>query len=72
MTTNVADLKKIVEGKIGIIGKVGNKNKKAIAEHVVKNKVELHRFDAAEFLKNLEKKLKEAKDKKDKRKSCCF
>jgi ribosomal protein L32E len=69
MVFNVADLKKIVDGKIGIIGKVGNKNKKAIAEHVVKNKVELYRFDAAEFLKNLEKKLKDAKDKKDKRKS---
>ena len=69
MIYNVADLKKIVEGCVGIIGKIGNKNKKAIADHVVKNKVELFRFDAKKFLEGLDKKMKEAKDKKDKRKS---
>ena len=69
MIYNVADLKKIVEGCIGIIGKIGNKNKKAIAEHVVKNKMELFRFDAKKFLEGLDKKMKEAKDKKDKRRS---
>ena len=69
MIYNVADLKKIVEGCVGIIGKIGNKNKKAIADHVVKNKVELFRFDAKKFLDRLDKKMKEAKDKKDKRKS---
>ena len=69
MIYNVADLKKIVEGCIGIIGKVGDRNKKAIAEHVIKNKVELFRFDAKKFLDRLDKKMKEAKDKKDKRKS---
>ena len=69
MIYNVADLKKIVEGCVGIIGKIGNKNKKAIADHVVKNKVELFRFDAKKFLEGLDKKMKEAKDKKDKRRS---
>ncbi len=69
MIYNVADLKKIVEGCIGIIGKVGDRNKKDIAEYVVKNKIELFRFDAKKFLEGLDKKMKEAKDKKDKRKS---
>ncbi len=69
MIYNVADLKKIVEGCVGIIGKVGDRNKKAIAEHVIKNKVELFRFDAKKFLNGLDKKIKEARDKKDKRKS---
>ena len=69
MVYNVEDLKKIVDGKIGIIGKVGDKNKKAIAESLVKNKVDVYRFDAKKFLDGLNKKMKEAKEKKDKRKS---
>ncbi len=66
---NVTDLSKIGKDMIGILGKVGDKNKKAIAERVVKDKIELYRFDAAKFLKDLENKMKEAKDKKDKRKA---
>ena len=69
MVFNVEDLKKIGKDMIGVIGKIGDKNKKQIAEHVVKNKVELYRFDAAKFLKDLGNKMKDAKDKKDKRKS---
>jgi len=66
---NVADLKNIGKDMIGIIGKIGNKNKKAIAEKIIKDKIEVYRFDAAKFLKDLETKMKEAKDKKNKRKS---
>lgn len=66
---NVNDLKKIEKGSIGILGKVGSKNKKAIAEKVIKDKIEIYRFDAAKFLKDLENKMKEAKEKKAKRKS---
>ena len=77
---NVNDLNKIEKGMIGILGKVGSKNKKAIAEKVVKanagkaskdasGHIELYRFDAAKFLKDLETKMKENKDKKNKRKA---
>jgi ribosomal protein L32E len=64
---NVNDLKKIGKGMIGILGKIGSKNKKTIAEKIIKDKIEIYRFDAAKFLKDLEIKMKENKDKKTKR-----
>lgn len=66
---NVNDLKKIEKGMVGILGNIGAKNKKAIAEKIIKDKIEIYRFDAVKFLKDLETKLKENKDKKNKRKS---
>jgi ribosomal protein L32E len=69
MVFNVADLAKIKDGMIGVIGSVGDKNKKAIAEKVVASKVDLFRFDAKKIIDGIDKKLKEAKEKKDKRKT---
>ena len=66
---NINDLNKIGQGMIGILGKIGAKNKKAIAEKIVKDKIEIYRFDAAKFLKDLEIKMKDNKEKKSKRKS---
>lgn len=64
MIYNVNDLKKINKDYIGIIGKIGNKNKKIIAEQIIKDKINIYKFDAKKFLNELENKIKESKEKK--------
>lgn len=64
MIYNVSDLKKISKDSIGIIGKIGSKNKKIIAEQIIKNKINIYKFDAKKFLNELENKIKQAKEKK--------
>lgn len=67
MIYNVKDLKKIGKNDVGIIAKIGNKNKKIIAEEIIKQNIKIHRFDSQNFLKNLEEKMKMAKENKEKR-----
>lgn len=67
MIYNAEDLKKIGKDFIGIIGKIGNKNKKIIAEQIIKDKINVYKFNAEKFLSDLENKIKESKEKKNKR-----
>jgi len=60
---NIEDLKKINEKAIGILGKVGNKKRKEIAEYVLKNNVKILNLNAKKFLESLESKQKETKEK---------
>lgn len=66
MIYNINDLKKIEKSFIGIIGKIGNKNKKIIAEKIIKDKISLYKFNAEKFLSDLENKIKNAKENKKK------
>jgi ribosomal protein L32E len=67
MIYNLKDLEKIGKNMIGVIGKIGNKNKKFLAEKIIEDKIEIYKFDPNKFLKNLENKIKEKRDKKEKR-----
>ncbi len=64
MVYNIEDLKKIKEKMIGLVGKIGNKKKKDIAERVVKDKIKLLNLNAEKFLKALEDKMNKTKDEK--------
>lgn len=64
---NIKDLNKIKNGMIGIVGHIGLKRKKEIAEHVLKNKVNLLNFDAQKILKMVENKIKKSKGEKIKK-----
>jgi ribosomal protein L32E len=67
MILNVNDLKKIEEGMIGIVGSIGTRKKKEVAEQVIKDKIKLINLDAEKFLKDLEEKMKKKKEQKDSR-----
>ncbi|MEK6914150.1 MAG: eL32 family ribosomal protein [Nanoarchaeota archaeon] len=67
MVYNLKDLKKIGKDNIGIIAKIGNKNKKIIAEEVIKQKINIYKFNPENFLRNLEEKMKLSKKSKERR-----
>ncbi|MFH1359054.1 MAG: eL32 family ribosomal protein [archaeon] len=67
MVFNVQDLKKIKEDRIGVVGSVGNKKKKQIAEASAKDKVKLLNLDYEKFLKDLDEKIKKTKDESKER-----
>ena len=64
---NAEDLKKIKDNMIGVVGKVGGKNKMKIAEYAKEKKIELLNLDADKFLKKIEEKKIEAKEEKKQR-----
>ena len=65
---NVNDLKKIKQGMIGVIAKIGDKNKKEILELVLKENIKIS-FNARKALSKIEAKLGKAKKKKEERKA---
>jgi len=65
---NVEDLKKVGEGMIGIIAKVGDKKRKEIAEYAIEKNIKLS-LDPKVILVKIEKKLKKSKEKQEKRKT---
>jgi large subunit ribosomal protein L32e len=68
---NLADLEKVKEGEIVIVGKIGTKKKSEIAKKAQEKKIQLANLNPKKFLKTLEiklKKLKESKTKKEKAK----
>jgi len=65
---NVEDLKKVEKGMIGIISKVGNKKRKEILERVVKDNIKIN-LNAKRVLSKIEDKIKEARKKKEGRKT---
>ncbi len=64
MIYNINDLKMIREGVIGIVGKIGDKKRKEIAEYAKEKKIELLNLDAEGFLRRIEEKLKKTKEEK--------
>jgi ribosomal protein L32E len=66
--SNVKDLTKVKQGMIGMIAKVGNKNKKEILEYATKNNIKIN-LDAKKELSKIEDKLKQSKEKKQERKA---
>jgi len=67
MIHNVKDLEKVKENMIGIIGKIGNKKRKEVAEIALEKKIKLLNLDAEKFLKKIENKMKLAEIEKTKR-----
>lgn len=67
MVFNINDLKKVKSDMIGIVGNIGLKRKKEIAEHILINKVNLLNFDAQKILNVIENKIKKSKEEKIKR-----
>ncbi len=63
---NLEDLKKIKPENIGIVGKIGNKKKKQIAEQAKKENIKLANLNLEKFLKKLEEKTIQKKEKKKK------
>lgn len=67
MIFNINDLSKIKKGMIGVVGKIGDKKKKEIAEKVLKDDVRLLNLDAKKFLDKIGEKIKVRKEMKSKR-----
>ena len=65
---NIEDLKKVGEGMIGIIAKVGDKKRKEIAEYAIEKNIKLS-LNPKIMLVKIEKKLKKSKEKQEKRKT---
>ena len=65
---NVADLKKVGEGMIGIISKVGDKKRKEILEYAEKNNIKIN-MNVKRRLVKIEAKLTQAKKAKEERKA---
>jgi len=63
---NLEELKQIKENQIAIIGKIGAKKKKQIAEYSLEHKINLGNFNPKKFLVNLEDKLRKLKEKRSK------
>ena len=69
MVYNIEDLEKVGAGMIGIVGKVGGKKRKEIAEEVLKSEVKLKNLNAKKFLDEIEEKIKKIKsESKDREK----
>ncbi len=64
---NIDDLKKISKDEIGIIGKIGDKSKKKIAEYAKEHKIKLFNLNPEKFLQKIEEKIKMKKELKEKR-----
>jgi len=65
---NVADLKKVKEGMVGIISKVGDKKRKEILDYAVKNNIKIN-LNIAKTLAKIEEKLEKSKKIKEERKA---
>ena len=65
---NIKDLKKIAKENIGIIGKVGAKKRKEIAEYAIEKNIKLS-LDPKAILRKIENKFKQTKEKQEKRKA---
>ena len=64
VVNNVNDLNKIGEGMIGLLGKIGNKRRKEIAEAILKKDVKLLKFNAKKVLDKIEEKIRVRKEKR--------
>ena len=64
---NVADLNKLVDGKIGIVAKVGMKKKIEIAEKALKDGKRLFNLNSKKFLEKIKETEKIKEEKKSKR-----
>jgi large subunit ribosomal protein L32e len=68
---NMEDIKKLKQGEIGLVAKIGAKKKMEIAQYAFKNAIKLLNLNAAKFLEKAEheKRLKEEeKSEKEKKK----
>jgi len=63
---NIKDLKKVKQGMIGIIAKIGDKKRKAILNYSVKNDIKIN-LNAVKELAKIENKLIQKKKKKEER-----
>ncbi len=63
---NIKDLKKVKQGMIGIIAKIGDKKRKAILNYSVKNNIKIN-LNAVKELAKIENKLIQKKKKKEER-----
>lgn len=61
---NISDIERLKKEEIGILAKVGSKNKKEIADYLLKNNLKLLNFNPKIFLEKLEAELKEKQEKK--------
>jgi len=68
VVNNVTDLKKVTEGMIGIIAKIGNKKRKEILDYAVTNNIKIN-LNANKALEKIEAKLSESKKTKEARKA---
>jgi large subunit ribosomal protein L32e len=71
MIRNISDLKKIKQGEIGIVIKMGDKKRLEIAEYAFKNTIKLQNLNAQKFIEKIESQRKikeELKSEKDKKK----
>jgi large subunit ribosomal protein L32e len=64
---NIEDLKKIKEGMVGIISRIGNKKKHEVLDYAIKNNIKIN-LDAKKELLKIDEKLKQSKEEKTKRK----
>ncbi len=61
---NKQDLEKIGKDKVGILGKIGNKNKIEIAKIAEERKIKIYNLNTKRFLRNLERKKKNSDSQK--------
>jgi len=61
LVKNLGDLKKLSQGEIAIIGRIGKKNKIKIVKKAKEMKIEIQNLNITKFLKNLGKKENESK-----------
>ena len=62
MIFNIHDLKKIQKGEIGVLGRVGSRKKKEIAEYVKKDNIKLANLNPEKEIKKIEEKIQERKE----------
>ncbi len=60
---NLDDLKKIKQGMIGIIGRIGMKKKKEIIDYAIEKKIELGNVNIDKFKRKVEERMKKSKEK---------
>ena len=66
---NLKDLKNVQEGKVIVLGKMGNKKKIEIARKAKEKKIEISNLNVEKFLKGVEKKEKKKKEAEEKAKA---
>src|SRR3989344_6274755 len=65
---NVEDLKNIKQGEIAIVAKIGDKNKKEIAEYAKEEKNKILNLNPEKFLKELKEKMETSKKQQEEKK----
>ena len=63
---NAAELDHLKEGEIGVVGKIGKKNKMEIAEKAAAKNIRLLNLNAKKFIKRFKKELEKKKEEKSK------